>query len=170
MCISLLLGIMSIQAQKGKTFPSLKGVTLDKKGAILPMNNGKYSIVAIAFQQGAQEDLKKWLNPLYSNFMKKEEPGNFDMAELYDVNFIFVPVISGFKKIAEDFKSGTDKEFWPHIMSAEVADVKELEKQLGVEDNKIPYFYVLDKDGKIVEAQSGKFSDDKLEKLQDAIE
>ena len=36
LCISLLLGIMSIQAQKGKTFPSLKGVTLDKKGAILP--------------------------------------------------------------------------------------------------------------------------------------
>jgi len=159
-----------INAQKGNTFPAVKGVTLDDKAAGLPMKNGKFSIIAIAFNRGAEDDLKKWLNPLYDNFMKKEKVGNFDMAEIYDVNFVFVPMIAGFKKIAEEFKSGTDKQFWPYIMDTEKTDVKELQKQLGVDDNKIPYFFVVDKEGKIVEVQSGKFSDAKMEKLQEAIE
>lgn len=170
--VALALVVVSLimNAQKGKAFPAVNGATLDDKAAALPFRNGKFSIIAIAFNRGAEDDLKKWLNPLYDNFMKKEKVGNFDMAELYDVNFVFVPMISGFKKIAQDFKAGTDKQFWPYIMDTEKTDVKELQKQLGVEDNKIPYFFVLNKEGKVVEVQSGKFSDSKMEKLQDAIE
>ena len=168
--LSLLYLSLGLSAQKGKMFPAVKGITLDDKLAALPIKNGKFTIVAIAFNRGAEDDLKKWLNPLYDNFMKKEKGGNFDMAEIYDVNFVFIPMIAGFKKIAADFKSGTDKQFWPYIMDTEKTDVKELQKQLGVEDNKIPYFFVLNKDGKIMESQSGKFTDAKMEKLQDAIE
>jgi hypothetical protein len=161
----------ALQAQKGKFFPAVVGTTLDDKTITLPVKNGKFSIIAIAYNRGAEDDLKKWLNPLYDNFMKKEKgTSNFDMAELYDVNFVFVPMIAGFKKIAEDFKKGTDKQFWPYIMDTEKTDVKELQKQLGVEDNKIPYFYVLNKEGKIVEVQSGKFTEAKMEKLEDAID
>lgn len=167
-CLAVLA--FSLNAQKGKSFPSVVGATLDNKAITLPIKNGKSSIIAIAFSRDAEDDLKKWLNPLYENFMKKEKTGNFDMAELYDVNFVFVPMISGFKKIAQDFKKGTDKEFWPHIMDTEKTDVKELQTQLGVQDNKIPYFFVVNKEGKIIETVNGKFSDDKLEKLEDAID
>ena len=55
-------------------------------------------------------------------------------------------------------------------MDTEKTDIKELQKQLGVDDYKIPYFYVLDKEGKIMEVQSGKFTEAKMEKLQDAID
>jgi hypothetical protein len=161
----------AMQAQKGKTFPEVKGMTLEDKAIALPVKNGKFTVVAIAYSRGAEDDLKKWLNPLYDNFMKKAKgTSNFDMAEVNDVNFVFVPMIAGFKRIAAEFKQGTDKEFWPYIMDAEKTDIKELQKQLGVDDNKIPYFYVLDKEGKIVEAQSGKFTEAKMDKLQDAIE
>lgn len=169
-CIGLLLVVFSVQAQKGKIFPALRGVALDGKSVSLPIKNGKYSIVAIAFHRSAEEDLKEWLNPLYSNFMKKEKSGNFDMAELYDVNFTFVPIISGFKTIAQEFKKGTDKEFWPYIIDSENINVEDFQKQLDIHDNKIPYFFVLNKEGKIVDVQSGKFIDAKLEKLEDAIE
>lgn len=166
----LLICVLTAGAQNGKPFPEVKGTTLDDKAISLPAKNGKYSIVAIAYHRGAEDDLKKWLNPLYDNFIRKEKgSSNFDMAEVYDVNFVFVPMISGFKRIAEDFKSGTDKEFWSYIMDTEKTDIKELQKQLGVEDNKIPYFYVLDKEGKIVETQNGKFTEAKMEKLEDAI-
>lgn len=170
--ITLLAGYsVLLTAQSGKTFPSVKGITLDDKAITLPAKNGKYTVLAIAYHRGAEDDLKKWLNPLYDNFMRKEKgTSNFDLAEVYDVNFVFVPMIAGFKRIAEEFKSGTDKAFWPYIMDTEKTDIKELQKQLGVEDNKIPYFYVLDKDGKIVESQSGKFSEAKMEKLEDAIQ
>jgi hypothetical protein len=158
-------------AQKGQVFPTIKGVTLEDKALTVPNKNGKFSLIAIAFHRGAEDDLKKWLNPLYDNFIQKEKgTSNFDLAEVYDINFIFIPMISGFKKVAEDFKAGTDKAFWQYIMDTEKTDIKTLQKQLGVDDNKIPYFYVLDKDGKIVEIQSGKFTEAKMEKLENAIQ
>ena len=167
----LLIGALAAKAQVGKPFPTISGVLLDGKAISLPVKNNKYTVVAIAYHRGAEDELKKWLNPLYNLFIvKKKEGSNFDMAEVYDVNFVFVPMISGFKKIAEDFKAGTDKEFWPYIMDTEKTDIKVLQKQLGAEDNKIPYFYVLDKSGKIVAAQSGNFSEDKMDALEDKVE
>lgn len=157
-------------AQKGKSFPVINGTSLDEKTMALPIKNGKETIVAIAFHRGAEEELKKWLNPLYYTFIKKPKGSNkLDMSEIYDVNFVFVPMISGFKKVAEDFKKGTDKEFWPYIMDTEKTDIKALQKELGVDDNKIPYFFVLDKNGKIIEMQSGKFKEEKVEKLEEIL-
>lgn len=162
---------LSTLAQKGKAFPVITGVTLDDKPISLPIKNGKQTIVAIAYHRGAEDALKKWLNPLYYTFIKKENgKSNFDVSEIYDVNFVFVPMISGFKKIANDFKSGTQKEFWPYIMDTEKSDIKEVQKQLGVTDNKIPYFYVLDKNGKVLEMQSGDYTEDKIDNLEEAVE
>lgn len=158
-------------AQSGKNFPSVSGHTLDDKHLVVPQLNGKYTIVAIAFNRDAEDFLKQWLNPLYSAFIKKEKgESQFDMAELFDVNFVFIPLISGFKKLEAEFKSNTDKGFWPYIMDTEKTDIKDVQKVLGIENTKIPYFYVLDKSGKIVAIQSGKYSEAKLDLLEDAIE
>lgn len=158
-------------SQQKHVFPQLKGVALDEKQVSIPANNGKNTIVAIAFNRNAEDDLKKWLNPIYETFIKKEKsPSNFDLADLYDVNFVFIPMISGFKRIADDFKKGTEKEFWPYIIDTEKTDIKELQKRLGVEDVKIPYFFVLDKDGNVIEIQSGRFEEAKLAKLEEAAE
>lgn len=168
--IGLIIGSFGLFGQKGKSFPTINGITLDEKQITIPLKNGKETIVAIAFHRGAEEELKKWLNPLYYTFIKKSKGSNkLDMAEIYDVNFVFIPMISGFKKVAEDFKKGTDKEFWPYIMDTEKTDIKALQKELGVDDNKIPYFFVLDKNGKIIEVQSGKFKEEKVEKLEEIL-
>jgi hypothetical protein len=160
-----------LKAQVGQPFPAINGTLLNDKAITMPIKNNKYTVVAIAYHRGAEDELKKWLNPLYSLFIvKKKEGSNFDMAEVYDVNFVFIPMISGFKKIAEEFKSGTDKEFWPYIMDTEKTDIKQLQKQLGATDNKIPYFYILDKSGKIVASQSGNFSEDKMDALEEAVQ
>lgn len=157
-------------SQKGKIFPGINGLSLEDKAMALPIKNGKETIVAIAFHKGAEEELKKWLNPLYYTFIKKPKGTNkLDMSEIYDVNFVFVPMISGFKKIAEDFKKGTDKEFWPYIMDTEKTDIKAIQKELDIVDNKIPYFFVLDKAGKIIEVQSGKFKEEKVDKLEEVL-
>lgn len=160
----------SFKAQKTKVFPSVNGVSLDDKNITMPFKNNKFTIIAIAFDRSAETDLKTWLNPLYDMFIKKEEKSNFDMAEIYDVNFAFVPMISGFKKIANDFKKGTEKQFWPYIIDTEKTDVKELQKQLQISDNNVPYFYVLNKNGEIICTEMGKFKDEKLDHLEDAIE
>jgi hypothetical protein len=168
----LLFASLSFFAQKGDKFPNIKGVCLDDKNMSVPTLNGKYSVIAIAFHRNAEEDLKKWLNPLYDAFIKteKESSTGFDLADIYDVNFVFIPLISGYRRVAEDFKKGTDKQFWSYILDTEKTDISLLQQKLGITDNKVPYFYVLDKEGKIVEVQSGKFTTTKLDKLEDAVE
>lgn len=158
-------------SQKGKTFPGIKGTTLDDQSINIPLKNDKYSIIAMAYDQDAEDQLKEWLNPIYDMFIKVEHaPGSFDMADLYDVNFTFIPLIKGFKKVANEFKKSTDKEFWPYVMDTEFTDIQKIQTRLGITNTKVPYFYVLNKEGVIVEVQSGKYSEAKMSKLEDAVE
>lgn len=160
---------LAAAAQIGKQFPALQGSLLNDKPISLPINNGKHTVVGIVYNRDAEDALKKWLSPMYDAFMDKDK-GPMDMGESHDVNFVFVPMIKGLKWVREEFKSGTDKEYWQYIMDTEKSDVKITQKDLGVTDNKIPYFYVLDKNGKIIAVQSGAYSEQKLGKLEEATE
>jgi hypothetical protein len=162
---------MNAVAQKGEMFPVLEGMSLAGKYIGLPYKNGKKTVVGVAYSRAAEKDLKKWLNPLYNTFMVK--PGdnkNFDVAEIYDVNFVFIPVIAGMQQVIDDFKAGTDKEFWPYIMDTKKAEMKKIREGLKAPDEKAPYFYVLDASGKILECVSGAFAEDKMDKLEEAAE
>ena len=161
----------TVSAQKGKEFPNTLGVTLESKPIKLPIENGKISIIAVAFSRGAEDELKKWLNPLYSTFMVKSKgTKGMDMTTNYDVNFVFVPMIAGIKMVFEEFKSSTDKAFWPYVMDTQKSDMKSVAVILDVKDRKIPYIFVLDKEGKVLDFQTGEYSDDKIEAMEEAIE
>jgi hypothetical protein len=169
---TVLLMSLGLSGQVGTKFPGLKGTNLDEKSVSVPQKNGKYSVVAIAFHRDAEDALKKWLNPLYDVFIKTEKKNaqDFDLADIYDVNFIFIPLISGFRRVADDFKKKTDQAYWAYILDTEKTDIGALQEALGIKNNKIPYFYVLDKEGKIVASESGSYSVAKLDKLEDAVE
>lgn len=168
--VSLSAQITALET-KGLTFPEISGQTLAEKYIELPIKNGKKTVVGIAYSRAAEADLKKWLNPLYNTFMVKEgSTKNFDVAEIYDVNFVFIPVIAGLKNVIADFKASTDKEFWPYIMDTQKTDIKKLRETLKAKDEKIPYFYVLEDSGKIIEVVSGAFKEDKMDKLEAAAE
>jgi hypothetical protein len=49
-------------------------------------------------------------------------------------------------------------------------DIKLLKEQLKPTDDNQPYFFVLDLTGKVIEVVSGKYSEDKMDKLQEAID
>jgi hypothetical protein len=169
----LLFGLMVISSADfcAQVFPPIKGTTLDDKHMEIPARNGKNSIIGIAFNRDAEDALKQWLNPLYETFIKKEAAsGGFDLADFHDVNFVFIPMIAGFRRVADEFKNGTDKEFWPYIMDTEKTDVKALQQSLGVKDSHIPYFYAISPEGKILAETSGSYSDSKMEKLESAVE
>lgn len=168
----LISGAFSLTAQKGKQFPAIEGISLDEKRIVVPAGNDKFSVIAIAYNRDAEDALKKWLNPLYDAFIKTEggSGSGFDMADIYDVNFVFIPMISGFKRFADEFKEKSDKQFWPYILNSGKTNIKAIQEELGVKDNKIPYFYVLDKEGKIIEVQSGSYTAAKLGKLEAVID
>ena len=87
-----------IKAQNGKTFPTIIGETLDGKAISLPIKNNKKTIVAWVFSRSAEDELKKWLNPLYSTFIDKPKGKPAFGQTVYDVNFVFIPLIGGLKK------------------------------------------------------------------------
>jgi hypothetical protein len=41
---------------------------------------------------------------------------------------------------------------------------------LGITDRKIPYIFVLNKDGVVVDVQSGEYSEDKIDAVEEAME
>jgi hypothetical protein len=166
----LLAATLSGAAQKGKTFPDTQGATLDDKEKSIPFKNGKVSILAVAFHRGAEDELKKWLNPLYNTFMVKSKAKTLDMSTVYDVNFVFVPMIAGIKMIADEFKASTDKAFWPVVLDTKKSDMKAAATNLGVTDRKIPWIFVLDKDGKVIDVQTGEYSEDKIDAMEEAME
>ena len=162
---------LNTSAQTKPTFPTLAGHTLEGTAITLPEQPAKkFSIIGICFKRTAEENLKTWITPMYETFVAKANGTDyFDVANYYDVNYFFIPLISGFKKAANDFKASTQKELWKNVIDCDT-DIKLLKEQLKPSDDNQPYFFVLDLNGKIIEVVSGKFSEAKMDKLQEAID
>jgi hypothetical protein len=162
---------INLTAQSPVNFPVVKGETLDNKVITIPYTNGKYTIIGVAFNRDAEDLLKRWLQPMFETFIKDESGGGgFDVADYHDVNFIFIPVIAGLSTVEDEFKKGTDKQYWPYILDIQKSDAKELSRVLNAKDNKIPYFYAVDPNGKILEMVSGSYDAKKMDKLEDAVD
>ncbi len=168
--IAIVVFALAGKAQIGQSFPDVVGETLDKKAATLPIKNKKHSVIGMAFHRSAEDAMKKWMNPLCDAFVNTSKATKHDMDMSHDVNFMFVPFISGFFDIAESYQKSTDKAFWPYVMDTKKTDVKEVAKKLGIKDTKIPYFFVLDETGKVLAVESGDYKADKVSRLEDSLD
>jgi hypothetical protein len=158
-------------AQNKTNFPLLKGHTLEGSAISLPLaKTDKFTIIGLCYKRSAEEDLKTWIQPMYDVFVAKPNAGDFgDVANYFDVNYYFIPLISGFKKAANDFKEATQKDLWKNVIDCDT-DVKLLKEQLKPTNDDLPYFYVLNEKGQIVEVISGKYTEAKMDKIQETIE
>ena len=163
------LAIPLLAQVNGKLFPTISGETMNDKVVKIPEDiKGKYSIIGLAYSRGAEDDLKTWLNPAYNTFI------NPNRAFSYDINLYFVPIFTGTTQsltsaAKKKVNAETDKEIQPHILFSE-EKIRTLKKELAIEDKDIPYFFVLDKEGKIVFSTSGRFSAKKMEEIEDKLE
>lgn len=154
-------------AQKGQLFPEVNGESLTNKIVTLPEDvQGRYTIVGMAWSKKAEEDLESWLVPVYDLFIDKNTFIPID----YDVYLYFIPMFSGVKKgayksIMEKSKKQLDKKLAPHVLFYK-GSIKDYREKLSLDDRTVPYFFVLDKTGKIVYTTSGKFTDSKLDKME----
>jgi hypothetical protein len=160
-CVSLLA-----KAQVGKPFPSLTGTDLQDKSVTIPKDTkGKYTVVGVAYSQKADEALKGWFQPVYETFIYESD---------YDVNTYFIGMISGIKEVAagtieKKMKKGVDPVLHKHMLLYK-GDIKDYKDALGLKEKDTPYFFLLDKNGKIVYVTSGAYSDAKLEKAEEILE
>lgn len=172
--ISLLASTISLQAQViGKTFPDMTAETIDDKKVSLPLDvKGKYTLLGLAYSKKSEDELNTWLNPVYNTFIRKQT--GMIQGFSYDVNVYFVPMFTGINAAATGTAKkkaikNTDPQLLPYILFYK-GELRTYKEALDFERRDIPYFFVLDPQGKIVFATSGAYSDQKMESVEEVIE
>lgn len=174
--IIALLSFFSIElaAQVGNSFPSIEGETVDGQEIRIPEGTkGRYTLVGMAFSKKSDDELKSWFNPVYTRFLQDSGNAGLFADFAYDVNVYFVPMFSGLKKAAagpakRKALKKVDEALHPHIMFY-VGEINSYREALKLEERDQPYFFVLDKEGKIVYATSGEYSSKKMEEVEAII-
>jgi hypothetical protein len=92
----------------------------------------------------------------------------------YDVNVYFIPMFTGVNAAATGTAKrkalkNTNPQLLPFILFYK-GELKKYKEELDFERKDIPYFFVLDANGKIVYATDGAYSDAKMESIEAAIE
>lgn len=166
---------ISVYPQVGDPFPAVTAETVqDEKVTIPDDTNGKYTLVGMAYSKKSEVDLDTWFTPVYNKFVRDSEDAGLFAAFTYDVNVYFVPMFTGVKAAAQGTAKKkamklTDERLWPHILFYK-GELKKYKEKLNFEKKEVPYFFVLDPDGKIVYATSGKCTEQKLGQIEDVIE
>lgn len=158
-------------AQMGKQFPSIETYDLDEKKIVIPEDTkGKFTLVGVAFSEDAQEDLYSWSQPVFSEFMDENNLSSL----VYDPNVHLILMFTGvnqlaFNKAKEQITEGTDENLRKNVVLYK-GKMEDYRKTLKMKDRKVPHFFVLDKNGKIIFVAEGRYSRKTLEKVGDLIE
>ena len=169
-----LLFLGSSFAQVGDEFPKMSGTSLTDKEISIPADTqDKFTLVGLAYSKKAEDDLKTWFQPVWERFIRAEDPNALIPEMKPDVHVVFVPMFTGIKRGASNaaikkMQKDVDKKLHAHVMvySGKLGDYEEA---LNFEQKDTPYFFVIDKSGKIVYATSGKVSPQKLNEVEKLV-
>lgn len=161
------------QSQMGSVFPKLEGESLTHGSIIIPEETmGKHTLIGIALSKKSEKDLKSWFDPIYQQLIKVPDQSSL-FAFSYDVNVYFVPMLTGakrpaYQKVMDKVEKDVDKRLHPNVLFYK-GTLKEYKESLGIDDKDVPYFYLLDPDGKIIYAVRGSYNNSKLQKIIDQL-
>ncbi len=157
----------------GKMFPGMEAETVEDKKVTIPNDTkGKYTLIGLAYSKKSEDELNGWFNPIFSKFIQKTTGLMSGFG--YDVNVYFIPMFTGINAAAtgtakKKALKNIDPQLLPYILFYR-GELKLYKEELDFEKKDIPYFFVLDKEGKIVFATSGAYSESKLDQVEEVIE
>lgn len=169
----LTLSYISSGQVVGKMFPSMDAETVDDKKVNLPGDvKGKYTLLGLAYSKKSEDELNTWFEPVFSKFVQKTSGLMAGMG--YDVNVFFVPMFTGVNAAATGTAKrkalkNMDPQLLPYILFYK-GELKTYKEALDFERRDIPYFFVLDPEGKIVYATSGAYAEEKMDQVESVIE
>ena len=167
------LAITTYAQVEGKLFPDMTAETVEDKKVNLPADTkGKYTLLGLAYSKKSEDELNSWFSPIFSTFIQKTTGLLGGMG--YDVNVYFIPMFTGINAAATNTAKkkaakNVDPQLLPYLLfyKGKLEPYKEV---LDFQHKDVPYFFVLNAEGKIVYATSGKFSDKKMEEIESKIE
>ncbi|SMD32613.1 ATP10 protein [Reichenbachiella faecimaris] len=174
LAILLILTTGAASAQMGDIFPDMEGESLRYDTVNIPSDlKGKYSLIALAFSKKSEKDLGSWFNPMYNQFLVEPDPNALFSFE-YDMELYIIPMFTGAKRAA--YKSTMKKvqetvaPELQHLVLFYKGTLRQYKQALNFDGNDVPYFYVLDTEGKIIYHTSGKYTRNKMQEIIDALE
>jgi ATP10 protein len=172
--LSLVLLATIVNAQiEGKTFPDMVAETVEDKKVNLPMDTkGKYTLLGLAYSKKSEDELNSWFQPVFETFIQKTTGLMSGMG--YDVNVYFIPMFTGVNTAAEGTAKkkaakNIDPQLLPYVLFYK-GKLEPYKESLDFQHKDVPYFFVLDPQGKIIYATSGKYTEEKLEEIESKIE
>jgi hypothetical protein len=126
----------------------------------------------MAYSKKSEDELNSWFQPVFQKFIQKSK--GLLSGFTYDVNVYFVPMFTGVNAAAtgtakRKAMKSMDPQLLPYILFYK-GELKKYKEALDFERKDIPYFFVLDADGRIVYATSGKYSEAKMDEVEERIE
>jgi hypothetical protein len=167
-----LVGVVNAQVE-GKIFPDMTAETVDDKQVNLPKDTkGKYTLLGLAYSKKSEDELNSWFQPVFETFIQRTTGLMGGMG--YDVNVYFVPMFTGVNAAAtgtakKKAAKNIDPQLLPYVLFYK-GKLEPYKDALDFQHKDVPYFFVLNAEGKIIYATSGKFSDEKLEEIESKIE
>lgn len=169
--IILLLAATPSFAQEDKAFPAMEAESLTHNMVSIPKDiEGKYSLICLAYSKRSEEDLGQWFSPIYNNFIRQSS----DLFRInYDINTYFIPMFTGakrpaYKKTMKKVQESVDPLIQPHVLFFE-GTMAEYKKKLELDEADIPYFFILNPEGKIIHTARGKYTDKKMQEIVNAL-
>lgn len=165
--------LVSVDAQVGKEFPDMEAETVEDKKVSLPDDvKGKYTLIGLAYSKKSEDELNSWFQPVFEKFIQKTSGVLSSFS--YDVNVFFVPMFTGVNAAAtgtakRKAMKNIDPQLLPYVLFYK-GELKTYKQALDFEKKDIPYFFVLDPDGKIIHATSGKYTPAKMDAVEEVIE
>lgn len=171
--IMVFLTFLSNAQITGKMFPEMEAETVEDKKVKLPQDTkGKFTLLGLAYSKKSEEDLNSWFQPVFEKYIQKTT--GVLASFTYDVNVYFVPMFTGINAAATGTTKrkalkNIDPQLLPYVLFYK-GELKPYKESLEFDKKDVPYFFVLDPNGKIVHATLGKYSDDKMSEIEDVIE
>lgn len=162
---AMLVSITLVQGQE--VFPRMVGETTAGNTVALPLAPHEgFTVVALAYGKRAEPLLEEWYAPAFARFVAKS--GLF--AEDYNAELFLVPLFTGANRAAygatmNKLRKQVDPDIARRVLFVK-EDTREIIDQLGLTDPDIPYFFVLDGEGRILQRVQGAYSVERLEELE----
>lgn len=151
----------------------MQAETVDNKKINLPLEvAGKYTLLGLAYSKKSEDELNSWFQPVFQKFIQKNT-GLFESFG-YEVTVYFIPMFTGINAAAtgtakKNALKNIDPNLLPYLLFYK-GELKPYKDALDFEKKDVPYFFVLDKDGKIIYATSGNYSQKKMDEVEEALE
>ena len=169
----LVLSLAAKAQVTGKMFPDMEAETVEDKKVLLPQSvKGKYTLLGLAYSKKSEDELNSWFQPVFEKFIQKTSGVLASFS--YDVNVYFIPMFTGINAAATGTAKrkaikNIDPQLLPYVLFYK-GELKTYKESLEFDKKDVPYFFVLDPTGKIVYATMGKYSDAKMNEVEEAIE